>query len=238
MESLADNCRSLQEVRLKEVGKIDDKFLRPLKKLTGGLRVLDLSDPGTSLSDEALIELMSIVGPTLTHLNLSRHILLTDVFLEEGLKPYTRVLTSLTLSNVPELTDDGVADFFNAWGDAASETGKPNPPLTALDLSRNFALSSAALCALLEHSGSALQRLDINGWKSTTEAALNGIPDVAKGMRWLDVGWCREVDDFVMKRLMDGCERLLEVKVWGCNRVTDRCPRKVGICLLVRRPFS
>jgi len=207
---------------------MEDGFLDHLKQLKSGLKVLDLSDPGSSLSEEALIELMGVVGPTLTHLDLSKHDLITDTFLEEGLKPHLRVLTSLTLSNIPEVTDTGVAEFFNSWREA-SETAKPNPPLTSLDLSRNDVLSSDSLCAILTHSGPTLQRLNINGWKSTSEIALNKVAKLAKVLRCLDVGWCREVDDFVIKGLADGCERIQEVKVWGCNRVTDKCPRKRGV---------
>ena len=47
------------------------------------------------------------------------------------------------------------------------------------------------------------------------------------------------MDDFLVKEWMEGvegpggkvkvkeCRRLMEVKVWGCNKITARCPRKV-----------
>ena len=30
-----------------------------------------------------------------------------------------------------------------------------------------------------------------------------------------------------MKAIMERCEKVKEVKVWGCNRLTENCPRKV-----------
>ena len=33
--------------------------------------------------------------------------------------------------------------------------------------------------------------------------------------------------DFVMKDVMELCKRVKEVKCWGCNRVSERCSRKV-----------
>ena len=43
----------------------------------------------------------------------------------------------------------------------------------------------------------------------------------------VNLGWCRGVDGFVIKSLLDGCERLEEIMCYGCNRVTQNCPRKV-----------
>ncbi|KAF8993948.1 hypothetical protein BDQ17DRAFT_1401499 [Cyathus striatus] len=73
-----------------------------------------------------------------------------------------------------------------------------NPPLKKLSVSRNPELASAALAAAV------------------------------------DVGWVRAMNDFIVKEWLDGNEQrgagglkaLKEVKVWGCNRITERCPRK------------
>jgi DNA repair protein RAD7 len=226
-KALVANCKGLKEIRLEAIGKMDDGFVTSLKELKGHLSSLDLSYPGASLSEDALIGLMQVVGPTLTHLNLSGHDLITDAFLLEGIKPHTRTLKSLVLSDIPELTDEGVADFFSTWGEVAM-SDNVNPPLASLDISRNQQLSSEALTAVLAHSGSALHYLNINGWKSTSEDALNEIAKYAVSLRSLDAGWCREVNDFVVKELMAQCEFLKEVKVWGCNRLSDHCPRKVS----------
>jgi DNA repair protein RAD7 len=226
MESLVVNCKGLKELRLKEVGKMTDGFVDFLKRLKSGLTYLDLSYPGESLSEEALIELAHAVGPTLNHLDLSKHDLITDAFLLEGIKPHFRKLTSLILSGVPELTDDGVAAFFSSWVDVP-DPKKRNPPLVSLDLSRNYRLSANALNAILAHSGAALHFLSINGWKATSEDALSEIAKSAQALRMLDVGWCREMNDFVVKGLMEKCNRIQEVKAWGCSRLTANCPRKV-----------
>ena len=78
-----------------------------------------------------------------------------------------------------------------------------NPPLILLDLSRNPNLSSGALCEILLHSGSSLQHLNINEWKTVSEALLKEIPQCAKDLRTLDVGFWREVDNFLLKEVMD-----------------------------------
>lgn len=253
VKSLVDNCKGLKDLRLKEIGKMDDAFLLHLKKLKKGpLRYLDLSDPvpTNSFSDTAVIGLLKIVGSTLIHLDLSKHINLTDAFLKDGVRPYVSTLQTFNLSGLPELTDEGVAEFFTSWTEVATPTVTPstrggkkkqtrtqnktqngNRPLTSLDLSRNPSLSSLSLEAIMQHSGRALQALNINAWKDTSQDALNLIAE-AKELKNLDLGWCREVDDFVVKGILDGCEKMQEIKVWGCNRVTDNCPRKVS-----RQPY-
>jgi len=226
IKALVRNCKGLKDLRLREIQNMEDGFATSLKELKKSLVSLDLSSPSVSLSEAALIGLMKAVGPTLAHLDLSGHDLITDAFLREGIKPHARALRSLTLSKIPELTDEGVAEFFDTWA-VVPKSKKANPPLTSLDLSRNDGLSSDALIAVLAHSGSALHHLNINGWKSTSEEALNQIARSAKFLRSLDVGWCREVNDFVIKELMTECECIKEVKAWGCNRLTEYCPSKV-----------
>lgn len=203
-----------------------DQFVEELVKLKR-LKYLDLSDPTHSCSEDLLINLMEAVGGGLTHLNLSKHTSISDEFFVRGLAaPHTRTIQHLTLSHLPELSDEGIAAFFSSW---------QNAPLVTLDLSRNITLGSATLLALLQHSGERLEVLNINGWKDVGVDALEAIGKLGREIKRLDVGWCREVDDFVVKGWMEGdkakgyggCMKLQELKFWGCNRVTAACPRKV-----------
>ena len=228
LETLVRQCPGIKELRLREVGKLNDAFLSEIERLEQGLWYLDLSEPSESCSESAMLKMIAAVSKTVTHLSLSNHDLLTDEFLIEGLQTHMKHLESLTLSYVPELTDAGVADLFGAW--------KGNPPLTSLDMSRNEVLGSAALKAILKHSASRLEQLNINGWKEVGEGELKLIGR-AKELKKLDVGWCRAVDDLVLSGWLEGetvkgvvkggCRRLEEVKVWGCNKLTAVCPRRV-----------
>jgi DNA repair protein RAD7 len=157
-----------------------------------------------------VIGLLEEVGSNLTSLNLSNHILLTDDVLELGIKPCATSLRSLSLNNLPELTDAGVFKFFSTWTD--------NPPLFTLDMSRNPELSTEALDALLTHSGECLQDLDINGWKDVEGEMLGTIGKKARELRTLNLSWCRATDDFIVRDILADCKGLLkEIKVWGCR---------------------
>ena len=235
MESLVKNCSDIMDLRLKEIGHMNDSFLNQIKLLKKGLRHLDLSDPTESCTESAMIALMRSIGKSLTYLNVSKHNLLGDQFLSKGLQPHAKALESLTLSHLPELTDEGVSKFFGAW---------KNPPLKSLDISRNEVLGSLSLESLVKHSKERLEELNINGWKDVGEPALQVIGRLAKQLKKLDVGWCRAVDDFLLKMWFEGelvqgerkggCGSLQEVKVWGCNKISHSCPRKVRVFFFFR----
>ncbi|KAI0825428.1 hypothetical protein BC629DRAFT_715 [Irpex lacteus] len=246
VESLVSHCPSLKELRLKEIGLMSESFLEPLKSLQS-LTYLDISHPGSpdALSSSSLISLMKSIGAGLEHLNLSGNVGVDDAFLMRGVKPYTRVLGELVLEGVGELTDEGVARFFDTWRDGPNssdsdsegednegennEEGEwtPNPPLTTISLARNPHLSTLSLTSLLTHSSPSLTSLSINSWRSTSHAALLQIGHQAKGLERVDVGWCREVDEVVVGSILQGCGGLRDVRVWGCQRVGVNCPRKV-----------
>ena len=223
MQVLVDTCKNLKELRLKDVGKLSDEFLECLKPLGGQLTYLDLSYSGASeaLSEKSLIDLLRAVGSTLEHLNLTANLNITDALLFQGIKPHVLHAKSLILSGTSDLTDAGVAEFFQTWKGA---------PLAALDLSRNHELADAALVALLAHSGATLVHLNVNGWKEVSEDALKTLAAAAPGLQTLDVSWCRAVDDWVVKSVLEHCTEVEEIKVWGCQRLSLNCPRKVRVC--------
>lgn len=215
LQNLIDtSLKTLKRLGLREVGLLSDDFLAPIALLSGQLVYLDISEPSNSCSDEAITSLLEAVGSTLTHLNLSGHIKLSNDVLQSGLLPNTGILQELILSNIPLFTDEGVAHFFSEWS---------NTPLTVLNLSRNPVLSTDSLVELLNHSGAGIQSLDVNGWKNVSATALSNIAKQAKDLRKIDLGWCREVDDFIVKGILESCKAWLsEVKVWGCNKVEGR----------------
>ncbi|TCD69896.1 hypothetical protein EIP91_005720 [Steccherinum ochraceum] len=221
MKALADNCQNLTELRLKEIGLMSDEFLEQVQRFEN-LEHLDISYPGKpdALSEPALIDLMAAVCGGLTHLDLSNNLNISDGFLLQGINPYAKNLSTLILSNTPDLTDAGVAEFFDNWGTIippkrskkAAQAADANPPLMELDLSRNHELSSKALEALLKHSGQTLTQLSINGWRTVSQDALKLVAKRCEELTRLDIGWCREVDDWIVQDLMEKCEKMRDLK--------------------------
>lgn len=242
LQTLLDTSRdTLEELRLCEVGQLDDAFLEELKgsfSSSGSseyiLHHLDLSLPSTSCSSEALIGLLETLGPGLEYLDLSGHDAVGDDLFTLGIQPHTTKIHTLIMSRLLELSDEGIAAFFQGW---------ENHALTHIDLSRTPNLSSLTLDALLDHSGSALEQLNINAWKETSQDSLASIAVKARELRKLDVSWCREVNDFVLKEIIGGSEKDLRsglmflntISIWGCGRVNGTFPRRVSAPTFVYR---
>ncbi|KAG1884673.1 RNI-like protein [Suillus subluteus] len=206
MRTLTDTCKNIGELSLREIGLMDNEFADPLCSL-----------------------------PSLRHEGF------TDQVLQESIREYARVLFELKLDECLNLTDEGVAQFFGNWAYpisplknedhdmdvdsdpvdislASLEPFTPNPPLRVLSLARNQELSSAALAAAIVHSAQSLTWLSVNGLRSASSEALAQLKR-AKELHYLDAGWCRELDDFVMKDIVTACTKLNEIKVWGCSRI-------------------
>ncbi|WVQ80246.1 hypothetical protein IAT38_002351 [Cryptococcus sp. DSM 104549] len=218
--ALVKYCPNLTELRLQEVGQLNADCVEELQKLKK-LRLLDLSSPAHSLSDGVVIDLLSAVGGTLESLNLSDNPELTDEVLL-AIVEHCPCLRRLILRNAVELSDTGVAAFF----DALSSAGRPG--LERIDLEKGHDLQGQALQALLRHSGDSVEELSLHGWRDVDKEALEGLTKCGK-LKTLDVGWCRRVDNFWVKDVLEGCGSLEQLRVWGCNELSDGVPRKRGV---------
>ena len=204
IESLVKNCPGLTELRLAEIGQMSDVLLGPLGQLTD-LRLLDLSSPGSELTDGAVSELLQKVGKNLEELDLSGTDLTDEVL--PAIARSCPQLKRLRLRHL-DLHDAAVASLFE------SLTRDGRPGLVEIDMEKGHELSGPALTALIQHSGRTMEKLSICGWSKTEAVALEQLAH-CKVLRDLDIGWCRNVTDFVVKDLLDGCAELKLLRVWG-----------------------
>jgi len=221
-KSLAKNCTKLEELQLKEVGHLGDTFVESLCALPP-LKLLDLSNPGVGILENGWLQILERHGPTLESFDPSWHEGFTDVVLGSGIWKHARVISELRLEGLSSLSDAGVAHFFENWDQPFTDVDDcgaldPNPPLRTLSLARNCSLSNATFTALLAHSAPSLVSLNLNGLGQISSESLGRLKDVSD-MRSLDMSWCRELDDFMMKDVVSNAPKLGEVRVWGCNRV-------------------
>ena len=227
ISSLVDNCPNLKELRLKQIVKLDDSCVRLLTGLTS-LKVLELSDPGLDVTDAAIVDVLNSIGSGLQELNLAGCALLTvDTLL--AIKACCRRLTSLTITEATSIHDADVESFFYEW--------KLNPGLRLLNFSRIGGINELAFDALLQHSANSLEVLNINSTKLPAAAwqlwGLNPITTPGR-LRSLDVGFVRSVDDEVVERICDACGELVELKVWGDNRITQTVRLPEGVRIIGR----
>lgn len=209
------------------------------------LTTLSLTSPPYSLTNISVCALLKSIGARIEILNLSGNEKLTNDVLLDGLVKYCRSLRSLKISGVGGIDDLGVVGLFNGWSGISSDDDDSSVlnPITSLDLSRNPLLSNRALSSLITFfspsSGRpALRHLNINSWKDLSSESLMELAgsDVMCGLEELDVSWCREVDGFFMKDVVERSGGLKWIKCYGCNKLGSDCPKRVSsICLSILR---
>lgn len=196
LAALVDACPNLSELRLADIGLLDDTglgLLHPLKNLTR----LEIPNAGIfngatgqKLTDDGVIGLLAAVGENLEVLDISANKLLTDRVLLEGVKPSCTRVKSLNLTGLGNLLTSGVTALFDGWD---------NKGLTELRLARCIRLGDEALSALLDHSGPSLETLDLNSLDELRADGLKHLAEASPAMEHLDVSFVRDVDDFVLK---------------------------------------
>ncbi|KAI0104864.1 hypothetical protein GGR51DRAFT_222677 [Nemania sp. FL0031] len=143
-------------------------------------------------------------------------------------------LSKLRITESEFMTDAGFARLFRGW---------KNKPLSFLDLQKcryvdasrprtnehMVGLCSQGFEALMQHSGAGLQYLNIHACRhiprETFEKVFASNKTYAQ-LRYLEVSFCEEVNDFVVGSIFRSCPNLKEVNVFGCMKVKDvRVPR-------------
>lgn len=219
----------------------DNALIALLAQIGNKLSRLDVSGH-EDLTDRVLVEGVKLHATKLASFSAADLPLLTDEgvsqFFGAKLEPGASAAQDVEMQdkegNTASDTEDTVmidgGDDIDDINDAPEVDAICNlPPLEQVDLSRSPALGSKALAALLQHSGKTLRDLNINQWKDVDNETLLILGPSAPHLIQVNIGWCRNVDNFAVKALLDNCPKLKLILCAGCNRLTGDCPRKVRI---------
>ncbi|KAF9698124.1 hypothetical protein EKO04_003644 [Ascochyta lentis] len=141
-----------------------------------------------------------------------------------------RHLSKFRFSENNECTDDGYVRLFTNW---------PNPPLRYIDVNSlrdldntnpegpedyPIGLASGGFQALMAHSGSRLEYLDISSCRHISHATFADMFDGTKQypyLREINVSFCPVVDTQVIAGIFRCCPQLQKVVTFGCFQVAD-----------------
>ncbi|RMZ82960.1 hypothetical protein DV737_g1775, partial [Chaetothyriales sp. CBS 132003] len=234
---LARHCTALRRLKLRACTHMTDASVAALASLTQ-LEHLTLSVATDTTTAATLNKLIATVGPSLRTLCLESFDHVDDSTLA-AIHTHCHRLSKLRLTGSSQCTDAAFAALFTAW---------PNPPLPYVDLSCNrdvdevradaapnpadqqaewsashapqpVGFGSAALKALMHHSGSALQRLDLH---SNRHIGIDTLLDVFDGqsqysaLRDIDLSFVATVDDVVMRGIFRSCPNLKKLALFAC----------------------
>lgn len=207
--TLTKNCPNLRELRMGQLFNMDSGWLCHIAGLKN-LTVLEIAWPSglSTLQTKDVVDLLSKIGPQLTELSLKGGTDLEDKVLTKGILKYCTNLKKLNLEQCHKLTAKAMIDLMNSWKAAG---------LTHLNVERCILFDDKVLKAIVNHSGSTLQHLSIHSLEKITVAGLESLN--CKELAYLDCGFIRSVDDFVVKNIIDSSASLETLKLFGCHMV-------------------
>lgn len=225
-QHLADNCYHLKRLKMKRCFHLGDESLEHFSRLQT-LEHLSLT-PMAPTSVDCLTALIFSVGANLQTLSLRRFQDADDQLLV-AIHMTCQKLTKLAVTDSDRMSDAAYAALFSGW---------LNPPLSLVSFSSNrdidngepdgpesaIGLASEGFRALMNHSGSRLERLKINSCRHISREALEEVFDGEKQypmLRDIDVSFVSQVNSFVISRIFKSCPAVKKVAAFGCFDIID-----------------
>lgn len=231
------HCPNLQRLKLKFLHKIGNDTLDGILTLKS-LQHLSLRFLGEiETKTEPLLEILSSIGPQLETLSLEEFQFADDRLLLH-IHEHCSHLTKLRLTLNSTFTDKGLAAFFTGWS---------NPALTYVDLNslrdvdmsnpagpeEPIGLASDGFVALMEHSGSKIQHLNIASCRHVSYKAFEQVFAEGKAypnLKYLDISFSTVVDDYIAQRIFRCCPALQRLVVFACFNIRDvHIPRELAL---------
>ncbi|KPI45910.1 DNA repair protein rhp7 [Cyphellophora attinorum] len=234
---IVQQCTNLKRLKLRGCSHLTDISVAALSHLTK-LEHLTIAIAQHLTTPDQLISLISKLGPNLKTLCLEGYDHepeRTEEEEEEGVNFHDPILDTiqqdctqlrkLRITGGSHYTDRVFAELFTGWA---------NPPLTHVDLSDNrwidnndargpvdepVGFSSQAFKALMQHSGSQLQQLNLHSCRHISHEALLDVFDGQKRypeLRNIDLSFVTHLDDVVMNGIFRSCPSLTKLTVFAC----------------------
>ncbi|KAK5100759.1 UV-damaged DNA-binding protein rad7 [Exophiala xenobiotica] len=223
IQVMAETCTNLKRLKLRKCPHTTEASINAISSITS-LEHLTLAI-AQDCSPDILVNLITNLGPRLRTLCLEDYYYADDTVIE-AIKNNCVNLKKLRLTGSSSFTDAMFASLFdNNWG---------NPDIPFIDLCNNrdidnldsegpeedpVGFGSAALKALMQHSGAKLARLDIHSNRHIGHDALMEVFDGQKqypDLRVIDLSFVSHVDDYIMTGIFKSCPKLEKLTAFAC----------------------
>lgn len=226
MQVMCNSCTSLRRLKLKYLWKIGDKALDAISALKTlehlSLHLIKETDP------EPLLRVLAAIGSQLRSLSLEEFTLADDRLLQT-IHVRCRHLFKLRLTSNAVFTDKAFAELFRGWlnpalihadfhrlrdVDMSNPAGPPEP----------VGLASDGFIALMEHSGSRIETLNIASCRHISYKAYEEVFGEHKRypeLKYLDIAFNGVVDDYLAQCILRCCPALSTLVVFGCFKIRD-----------------
>lgn len=223
---MVTGCPNLKHLKMKRCFHLGDDALELFSQMRN-LESISLTFM-TPTTGAKLTDMVLSLGKGLRKLSLRRFQDADDGLLE-AIRQSCAKLTKLVITNNDRCTDAGFVALFSQW---------ENPPLTAAAFSSTrdidnsapdgpeaaVGLASGGFFALMKHSGSRLERLDISSCRHISRETLRQVFDGKMqypALADIDISFVSRVDTTVVAGIFKSCPAVRKVAAFGCFDVRD-----------------
>lgn len=217
VEALGNTCANLESLSLSQI-MMHNQGIDHLCKLEK-IKQLEIIEINGEITSEAIVNLLKYIGGGIELLTLSRNPDLDDETLSVGIKLHCPNIRQLNLSDCESLENDGFKSLFSNWN---AEN------LNVLDISKDYTIVDDGIEAIVNNVGKNIEVFGMNKLKNVTRDQLISISTKLPKLREIDISWCSQTDDSVIKSFMENCQHLKQIKCFGCLLLTRFCPQKVS----------
>jgi DNA repair protein RAD7 len=218
---MAKNCINLRRLKLKRCFHLGDEALTHLAALQK-LEHLSLAFV-TPVNTENLTNLVGAVGHNLHTLSLRRFQDVDDDLLRTIHSTCTK-LKKLAITYNDRVSDAGFYSLFTNWQNPSLVTANFSSTRDTdsgdLDESTDvIGLASNGFKALMSHSGSTLEKLNISSCRHISSQALLEVFDGEKqypALKDIDLSFIFSVDTTIVAGLFRSCPSLKKIAAFGC----------------------
>lgn len=232
---LIRSCPNLKQLKMRKCFRIGDLSVGAISELKH-LEHLSLQLP-LSPSSTATAELIQSIGSNLRTLSLEDFGDADDNVLA-SIHSSCIALNKLRFTQNDTCIDMGFVSLFSDWS---------NPPLSIIDFSSNRSidytqpdgpeeptgLASAGFSALMNHSGSNIERLDICSCRHITYQTFAEVFDGKRqypNLKGINISFLTRIDTAIVAGMLRSCPRLVKIVAFGCFNVKDvAMPKGVAI---------
>ena len=232
---LVFGCPNLRRLKIKKCFRLTDQALTHISNLHN-LEHLSLRFPSVTTSPP-LRDLIASIGVNLRTLSLEAFGEADDEVLDTIHNTCTQ-LSKFRFSENDLCTDAGFVSLFENWS---------NPPLSFVDLSSNRSidctapdgpedptgLASAGFEALMTHSGSKIEHLDIASCRHIGYDAFSRVFDGKKQYPFLkdiNISFLTRIDTTIAIGMFRSCPAIKKVTAFGCFNIVDvTVPKSVAL---------
>lgn len=231
---MVESCPNLERLSLIALSGVAESTPIHLLTQLSNLKSLELnqfgffsemhqSDP--IVTDDAVLDILSILGPQLETLKLDACSEITDKVLE-GIKTNCKNLQVLSLNEADRLTDGAFANLFSNW--------ETNAGLVSVSVERCLKLGDQAVSNMIDHCHGTIVDLNVNSLRDLSKDPLYKLKE-APHLTSLNIGFLRSVDDDLVEKLVDSCRHLTLIEAWGSPKITESCKLSRPVRLIGRQ---